>query len=157
MRPLVTYTVEWRVLKSSSSSVARRRWRRLDNASSWFAGGVTGRRGCCNARRLLITQSIHARLLLLLYMTTTSSHSTRRTAAATLRATLTIWRTWAVTFGHAMYYHLKCQFPCGNLGHGSRLSSHPKQQLDRLFSHFRNNVHLLQCKTLNFISPQLQP
>ena len=90
-------------------------------------------------------------------MTTTSSHSTRRTAAATLRATLTTRRTWALMFGHAMYYHLKCPFPCGNLGHGSRLSSHPKQQLDRLFSHFRNNVQLLQCKTLNFISPQLQP
>ena len=96
MRSLVTYTVEWRVLKSSSS-VARRR--RLDDASSWFAGGVTGRCGCCNTRRLLIIQSTHARLLLL-YMTTTSSHSTRRTAAATLRPTLTTRRTWAtVTFG----------------------------------------------------------
>jgi len=85
MRSLVTYTVEWRVLKSSSRVARRRRRRRrLDNASSWFAGGVTGRRGCCNARRLLITQSIHARLLLLLHdnhkLTLYSPHCCRHLA-----------------------------------------------------------------------------
>ena len=84
MKSLVTYTVEWRVLKSSSRVARRRRRRRLDNASSWFAGGVTGRRGCRYTRRLLI-QSTHARLLLLLHdnhkLTLYSPHCCRHLAS----------------------------------------------------------------------------